>query len=108
MLNDWYKKNQSKIQSNQYVNDKRLHLENQASLINFYKEIENSDIKNSKILNKVIKGTGTMKKIFITHSSLDEPVCTAFVHMLEELGVPEDDILYTSGVHGVPGDYIAS
>lgn len=105
MLNHWYEKNQSDIQSNQYASNKGLHLENQARLISFYKEIEESAIKNSKILNEVIKGTGTMKKIFISHSAVDETVCTAFVELLEELGVPEEDILYTSSNrHGVPGD----
>jgi len=46
-----------------------------------------------------------MKKIFISHSSKDKDMCDAFVDVLEQLGVPEADILYTSSDrHGVPGD----
>lgn len=46
-----------------------------------------------------------MKKIFISHSSEDKEMCDAFVDVLEQLGVPEADILYTSSErHGVPGD----
>ncbi|MGC8229008.1 TIR domain-containing protein [Pseudobacillus badius] len=43
--------------------------------------------------------------IFISHSSKDEKICTAFVHLLEILGVPEKNILYSSSERfGIPAD----
>ncbi|ART78503.1 TIR domain-containing protein [Sutcliffiella horikoshii] len=43
--------------------------------------------------------------MFISHSSKDEPICTAFVHLLEVLGVPETNILYSSSERfGIPAD----
>ncbi|PFM59524.1 TIR domain-containing protein [Bacillus cereus] len=45
-----------------------------------------------------------MHKLFISHASADKKVCDAFVDLLEDLGVPEEDILYSSSSrHGIPG-----
>lgn len=102
MLNEWYKENQGEIQSNAFVSNKEQHLKNQSRLVEFYKQFKND---NSETPNTVIEERNIMKKIFISHSSKDEIICTAFVNLLEALGVPEGDILYSSSDrHGVPGD----
>lgn len=65
--------------------------------------IESNGLKPSD--DNKIESEFEMKKFFISHSSEDEKICTAFVNMMEHLGVSEDDILYTSSDrHGVPGD----
>lgn len=48
-VNDWYSKNQGNIQSNSYVFNKEQHLQNQSTLMNFYKELKevNSNITNT-------------------------------------------------------------
>ncbi|MEM1494109.1 TIR domain-containing protein, partial [Bacillus velezensis] len=61
--------------------------------------------KNSTITFSVDQNKEFEKKIFISHSSKDKTVCDAFVDLLEGIGVPSEDIIYTSSpYHGIPGD----
>jgi len=99
---EWYNDKQRAIQSNDHVLVKKQHIKNQEMLENFYKELENVKELDENGYNKEEKLT---KKIFISHSSKDKKTCDSFVKLLENLGVPEKDILYTSSNrHGVPCD----
>jgi len=99
---DWYVENQRAIQSNRHVLCKGQHKKNQETLISFLEELE--QIKENPKSESNEKDI-LMKNFFISHSSNDKKVCTAFVKLLEKLGVPEEDILYTSSDrHGVPCD----
>ncbi|WP_222128281.1 TIR domain-containing protein [Bacillus cereus] len=104
-IKSWYDRNQAKIQSSQFARNKDAHIEIERKIIDYINELEKSQTVNE--LKKTVEQVGSKmtKKIFISHSSKDEKVCSAFVELLENLGVPEDMILYsTSPRHGVPGD----
>lgn len=106
MLNEikkWYARNQTKIQSNDFVSDKEVHIDIERRVNSYISELNNYDktINNSNPKTE----TKTGKKIFISHSSKDEKVCTAFVLLLEAIGISENVILYSSSPrHGIPGD----
>lgn len=102
-ITKWYKNNQSKIQSNDYVLNKEDHIENEKKLNDYLIKLAKYKIDVKKEVESEFGYT--TKKFFISHSSKDSNVCCAFVTLLENLGVPESDILYTSSDrHGVPGD----
>lgn len=102
-ITKWYKSNQSKIQSNEYVYNNDDHIENEKKLNEYLVDLAEYKIDVEKEAESEFGYTA--KKFFISHSSKDSNVCDAFVSLLENLGVPESDILYTSSDrHGVPGD----
>ncbi|MDR3584513.1 MAG: toll/interleukin-1 receptor domain-containing protein [Desulfosporosinus sp.] len=97
----WFAENQSNIESNQFVMNGEKYKDYQEILISFFDKFKAID----NTLNFEDRGQFEMKKIFISHSSKDKDICDAFVDVLEQLGVHETDILYTSSDrHGVPGD----
>ena len=104
-IKSWYGRNQAKIQANQFARSKDVHIEIERKIIDYIDELEKYQIVNELKKNVEQVGSKMTKKIFISHSSEDKKICSAFVKMLENLGVPEDMILYSSSPrHGVPGD----
>ncbi|QST01795.1 TIR domain-containing protein [Pontibacillus sp. ALD_SL1] len=107
---NWYTSNLQKIENNEFVNNYDSHFEAAVQITNYFhtlKElsnrnelgIENFDVNNTTHPKETILGN----RIFISHSSKDERICTAFVNLLEVLGVPEENILYSSSERfGIP------
>lgn len=53
---------------------------------------------------KMSEGEKKQSKVFISHSSDDKEYVTAFVELLEDIGMPDDAIVCTSVPgHGIPG-----
>lgn len=103
IVKSWYANNQSSIQSNDFVYNKRIYIELEGKVRNY--ELELKDY-TPPLVSLSVTNTNTMaKRIFISHSGNDKNYCDAFVDLLEEIGVPEHEILYSSSPrHGVPGD----
>lgn len=100
----WYEKNQSAIQRNSYVYNKEDHIELEKKIKEYIVELMEYKEETPQVTTKQVT-ENAKRKIFISHASADKEVCDAFVDILENLGVPEDEILYTSSPrHGVPGD----
>lgn len=101
IVKTWYSNNQSHIQSNEFVHNNRTHLEMEEKVKRYEKELKEYTPLPTLVSNKQT----TAKRIFISHSGDDKNYCDAFVDLLEEIGVPEHEILYSSSPrHGVPGD----
>lgn len=97
----WYARNQSEIQSNDFVYNKDTHIDIQRKINHYIEELNSIPITENLIESE----SNRMRKIFISHSSRDERYCTAFVNLLESIGFPEGTILYSSSPrHGIPGD----
>jgi len=97
----WYANNQPKIQSNSYVFNKSEHIEYEKIIAKYIVELGRYD--DSMISDTDI--TDMSMNIFISHSSKDKLYCDSFVELLEAIGVPESNILYSSSPrHGIPGD----
>ncbi|KJD57402.1 hypothetical protein UZ38_10870 [Bacillus amyloliquefaciens] len=111
-LKTWYHKNWIPIHRNQYVYDKSVHLETLNKIKIYLEELplvkkteEAYAISHSESKESVNHNKEFEKKIFISHSSKDKTACDAFVDLLEGIGVPSEDIIYTSSpYHGIPGD----
>jgi hypothetical protein len=112
-LKNWYNSNIQLINDNSFTLNKDSH--NLAcNQINEYFDILEDELTNLSEGDEVFEerkvGEKGMEaelgyKIFISHSSKDENICTAFVHLLEILGVPEQNILYSSSERfGIPAD----
>lgn len=99
----WYDRNMGRIKANPFVFNHEQHDLNRRMLVEFASEIEGGALRNFEPKREV--GPNMTNKFFISHSSEDKGICTPFVSMMEQLGVPEEDIIYTSSDrHGVPGD----
>jgi hypothetical protein len=97
----WYSNNQSNIQNNEFVYNKKTHIEMEEKVKKYEEELKEYTPLPTLVSNKQT----TAKRIFISHSGNDKNYCDAFVELLEEIGVPEQEILYSSSSrHGVPGD----
>lgn len=101
IVKSWYANNQSSIQSNEFVYNERTHIEMEEKVNKYEMELKDYTPPSASLSN-----TKTMaKRIFISHSGDDKNYCDAFVDLLEEIGVPEHEILYSSSPrYGVPGD----
>jgi hypothetical protein len=104
-IQNWYNDNISVILSNRFVSNHKIHLDLKENIGKYIDELP-AVIKLSELINNKIEGSiQVTKKIFISHSSKDEIVCSAFVELLETIGISDELILYTSSPrHGVPGD----
>ena len=103
-IDSWYKDNLYKINANQFVRNIEEHIEIQENIKNYIKEILTVDYLELENEQKELENK-LKKKIFISHSSKDEMICSAFVELLETIGISDTEILYTSSArHGVPGD----
>jgi len=61
--------------------------------------------ENGETLMLIENDKKEFSKIFISHSSLDKEICDAFVNLLEGIGIPEENIIYSSSPrHGVPAN----
>ncbi|WP_113671912.1 hypothetical protein [Vallitalea guaymasensis] len=89
-INQWYEENQRSIQSNEFVYNKKEHIKSQKLLLNFAIDFKEYSFEKEDGDLELAYST---KKFFISHSSKDKKICKAFVVLLEELGVPESDIL---------------
>ncbi len=108
-VDSWYSGNMPYIQSNSLVSKghKMEHDRLQMQLKEYLNRLESYEITEIKEGNQVPTNekTDTGYKIFISHSSKDFDICTPFVELLEDLGIPEESILYTSLPRfGIPGD----
>jgi len=108
-IDNWYTENINQIKSNQHVGSsgqkehERIRQQIKEFLIRAkdYKLHEDEEIKNTYTNERFKEGY----KIFISHSSKDAKICTAFVELLEDLGIAEENILYSSSSRlGIPGD----
>lgn len=109
-VDDWYNENILKIKANEFVFNFESHLINQENVKKYIRELTMEMEASEDIINikdsTILEENNMGKKIFISHSSEDKQICTAFVELLETIGIPEDKILYTSSSrHGIPGDY---
>lgn len=113
-LKDWYENNILKIMTNVYVSNKESHNLALGQIKAYYTnltsetfpELDKEQIEKETSLDyRELTDSNEGYNIFVSHSSKDEEVCTAFVHLLETLGVPEKNILYSSSERfGIPGD----
>ncbi|MDQ6598078.1 TIR domain-containing protein [Bacillus salipaludis] len=106
-VNNWYSGNIEKILKNTFAINPDVHLNIKGSLEKYKEELEKKkeevSIQEEEKIKEVV--AKMKKKLFISHSSKDEVVCTSFVELLETIGVPDEAILYTSSPrHGIPGD----
>lgn len=108
-VDNWYTLNMLGIKTNQYVStvDKLEHDRIQKQIKGFLNRLESYEITEMKEGDSIITNekNDTEYKIFVSHSSRDSDICTPFVELLEDIGIPEDSILYTSLPRfGIPGD----
>lgn len=108
-LKEWYTQNINKITNNQFVINTDSHLMACEQIHEYYSYLKTHDFSNEQEndeKDELMLGTESKPyNIFISHSSKDEKICTAFVHLLEVLGVPEKNILYSSSERfGIPAD----
>lgn len=110
-LKDWYESNINKIKNNDFVMNFDSHAMAKEQISKYYSSILKLDpIEENEMLKKGEKkmennDSKEVYNIFISHSSKDEQICTAFVNLLEILGVPESNILYSSSERvGIPAD----
>lgn len=108
-LNQWYEENIGNILWNEFVINKESHQLAKEQINNYFNLLSKTLPTNE--LENVSEGVISMGNsnegynIFVSHSSKDERICTAFVHLLEVLGVPEKNILYSSSERfGIPAD----
>ncbi|MYL56186.1 TIR domain-containing protein [Virgibacillus halodenitrificans] len=110
-LKIWYDSQISKISSNEFVLNLESHKIAHEQINNYYSSLSD-ELPDDDLITKSLGGDGIDKsnqykgyRIFISHSSSDVKICTAFVHLLEALGVPEKSILYSSSERfGIPAD----
>ncbi|MEI4801999.1 toll/interleukin-1 receptor domain-containing protein [Bacillus sp. FJAT-51639] len=103
LVDDWYGKNQSEIQSNSYVSNKQ-HIDIEQKIKSYIVELKEYKDEVVQVESTQVP-VSAKHRLFISHASADKKVCDAFVNLLEELGVPEEEILYSSSSrHGIPGD----
>lgn len=111
-LKTWYDSKISEISSNQFVANVESHKIAHGQINSYYYSSLSDQLPDDDLITKSLGGDGINNsnqddghRIFISHSSSDEKVCTAFVHLLEMLGVPEKNILYSSSERfGIPAD----
>lgn len=105
----WYALNYKKIENNEFVDNFDSHFMAMTQIAEYNRILQDHPFE-SQVNQETPKSTVTEKNpksynIFISHSSKDEKICTAFVHLLEMLGVPEENILYSSSERfGIPAD----
>ncbi|MGE7753278.1 toll/interleukin-1 receptor domain-containing protein [Lysinibacillus fusiformis] len=108
-IDEWYDENILRIRRNQKVTETRqqMHAKARNQIKGFLVELEDYNLANGNnvisapVSNVEISGY----KIFISHASKDSNICNSFVELLEDLGIPEENILYTSLPRfGIPGD----
>ena len=103
-IDNWYSDNLSKIRANKFVINFETHLKVQESIKFYIEEISKVDYLGLENEQEELN-TKQKKKIFISHSSKDEMICSSFVELLETIGISDKEILYTSSArHGIPGD----
>lgn len=106
-LENWYSLNRKAILENEFVHNKSDHLQAEHKIKEFLKELPLEIVGEE---SSITRPSGSQikeleKKIFISHSSKDKTLCDAFVELLENIGVPSENIIYTSSpYHGIPGD----
>ncbi|WP_025114151.1 TIR domain-containing protein [Lysinibacillus fusiformis] len=108
-IDEWYDENISRIRTSKYVfeTQQTQHKKTREQIKAFLVDIENYTLSND---NKVVSEQVSIEeilgyKIFISHSSKDKDICNLFVELLDDLGIPEDNILYSSLPRfGIPGD----
>jgi hypothetical protein len=104
LIDDWYEKNQQRIQSNEFVTNYDVHIELARKIKDYIKELMNN-ISLQNDFHERESGSNKEMRIFVSHSSRDKSICDAFVELMESIGVPENVILYSSSArHGIPGD----
>ncbi len=103
-IHEWYKQNLQKINTNSFVYNKEVHAQILENIETYMKELP--ALKGELISATNAKNRSMPKKqLFISHSSKDDAICTAFVELLESIGIPEEMILYSSSPrHGIPSD----
>lgn len=101
----WFSNNQSGIQYNNFVTNKKMYLGLEQKINNYLIEFENYNNETTVLIPQKEGTNNTSKKIFISHSSKDKTICDAFIDLLEGIGLSENVILYSSSPrHGIPGD----
>ncbi|WP_427125065.1 toll/interleukin-1 receptor domain-containing protein (plasmid) [Priestia megaterium] len=104
-VDDWYRDNINEINNNQFVFNHKAHRNTWENVKIFKEELIELNTEVSSQIGDSGEVAEMTKKIFISHSSKDEVICSAFVELLETIGIADDIILYTSSPrHGIPGD----
>ncbi|WP_394223621.1 TIR domain-containing protein [Priestia aryabhattai] len=104
-VDGWYRDNINAINSNQFVFNHKAHRNTWDNVKIFKEELAELNVEVSSQIDDSKEVAEMTKKIFISHSSKDEVICSAFVELLETIGIADDIILYTSSPrHGIPGD----
>lgn len=107
----WYEEKINKIRRSNYVRNLEAHEDTRVQIKEFLSEISpvQSTLQHMQVQvplqvkdsNEDVKKA---KKLFISHSSKDKVICSAFVELLETIGIEDEMILYTSlPRHGIPG-----
>lgn len=103
-IDEWYTANIGSIKKNTHIGQsgQREHENVRLQVKGFLERAINYEYSEE---GKRMYSQEKEYKIFISHSSKDKDICTPFVELLEELGIPEKNILYSSNPRlGIPGD----